>query len=57
MKLYFEPPCVLVDWCLIKHRRKFAFAVNFTFSALDLLPFSEGNGCMLRNIDLDSSSK
>ena len=49
MKLYFEPPCVLVDWCLIKHRCNFAFAVNFTLATFDLLTFSEGKGCMLRN--------
>jgi hypothetical protein len=42
VKLYFEPPCVLVAWCLIEHIGNFAFAVNFTFAAFDILSFSEG---------------
>jgi hypothetical protein len=57
MKLYFEHPCVLVAWCLIKHRGSFAFAVNFTFAAFDIMPFSEGKACMMRNRVLDSARK
>ena len=50
-----KPHCVLVAWCLIKHRGVFVFAVNFTFEAFYILPFSEGKGCMLRNRVLDSA--
>jgi hypothetical protein len=57
VKLYFEPPFVLVAWCLTKHRDNFAFAVNFTFVAFDMLPFSERKVCMLRNGVLDSARK